>query len=142
MVLLFPLIMMRGRTDWPEHSVVSLIGRVAVLSGLTIIGLAAVNLGTALTPTPMPKEAASLRTTGLFRFVRHPIYSGVLLAVLGTLIGSRSFVKLALGLFVLAFFTLKARWEERRLTETYPEYSAYCAVTPRFVPSWRRRENH
>ncbi len=125
---------MRGRNDWSNHSVITLIARVAVLSGLTIVGLAAVNLGTALTPTPMPKHEMSLRTNGLYRFVSHPMYSGVLLAVVGTVIGSRSFVKVALGLVVIVFFALKARWEEKRLRETYPEYAEYCAVTPRFVP--------
>jgi protein-S-isoprenylcysteine O-methyltransferase Ste14 len=73
--------------------------------------------------------------------VRHPIYSGVLLTVLGTVLGSRSFVKLAFGLVVLAFFTLKARWEESRLREVDPEYAAYCEITPRFVPSIGERLN-
>ncbi len=41
--------------------------------------VAATALGRGLTAAPLPNSHAELRTGGLYRFVRHPIYSGLLL---------------------------------------------------------------
>jgi protein-S-isoprenylcysteine O-methyltransferase Ste14 len=50
----------------------------------TIIALmAAINLGKNLTPLPRPKENAELIQGGLYRFVRHPIYFGVIMLSVG-----------------------------------------------------------
>ena len=72
--------------------------------------------------------------TGAYRFVRHPIYTGVLTIVVGLVVPSGSAVTLAIGLATIAFFNVKARWEEDRLAETYPDYRDYARTTPRFVP--------
>lgn len=65
--------------------------------------------------TPVPKERAGLRTGGLYRFTRHPIYTGVLLFVVGTVVTSGSGWKLAVGVLTVVFFNVKARWEESQL---------------------------
>ena len=40
---------------------------------------------------------------------------------------------------LVVFFSVKANWEEQRLVERYPDYPAYAATTPAFVPRPRRR---
>ncbi|MFK8023799.1 MAG: isoprenylcysteine carboxylmethyltransferase family protein [Ilumatobacter sp.] len=103
-----------------------------------VLGVAAgLVLGRSLTATPVPLERAALKTTGPYRFVRHPIYTGVVLIVAGLAIGRESWLALAWGAATIGFFHAKAAWEERRLTERYPDYSAYAARTPRFVPGLR-----
>lgn len=87
-----------------------------------------------LTATPVPKAHAGLRTGGLYRFTRHPIYTGVLLFVIGTVVASGSVWKLALGVATVLFFNVKARWEESQLRAAYPGYEAYAARTPRLHP--------
>jgi len=136
--LLVTLVALPGDDAWPTPTWIRLLGMIAVVGGVALVAVAALRLGPALTPTPIPTESGSLTTEGLYRFVRHPIYSGVLAAVVGVTVRSGSLIVLAVGLATIAFFHVKARWEEDRLTEHYPLYPAYAAVTPRFLPRpWR-----
>jgi protein-S-isoprenylcysteine O-methyltransferase Ste14 len=137
-VLLGGLVLLPGSDDWTNPSPAKTAARIVSLAGLMLAAAAALRLGSALTATPVPKSHAMLRTSGLYRFARHPIYSGVLLFVIGSVISSRSFWKLALGVATIVFFNLKARWEESRLRETYPDYTAYAQRTGRFFPRPRR----
>ena len=110
-----------------------------MLGGIGLVAVAALRLGPALTPTPVPNERGQLTTDGLYGLVRHPIYTGVLAAVAGVTIRSGNVLVLLVAAVTVAFFTVKARWEEDRLREHYPGYDAYAAATPRFVPRPGRR---
>ncbi len=138
-VLLVALVVLPSRSDWPVAGWLRAASTGAVVVGLAGIVLASIFLGRALTPTPVPNGAGTLTTTGLYAWVRHPIYTGVLLIVVGLVVGSGSLVTLAVGALTIVFFHVKARWEEQRLTEAYPDYPAYAARTPRFVPRLRSR---
>ncbi len=107
---------------------------VAFVAGCAIAVAAAISLGRALTATPVPTDHATLRTGGLYRFARHPIYTGVIVIVVAVAVRSGSFIVVAVGAATLVFFGVKARWEERRLAARYPGYVDYAARTPRFVP--------
>ncbi len=133
-VLLATLVVLPTGTDWPLPPGLTIVGIALVIVGLVVVGLAASHLGESLTATPEPKSDASLRTGGLYRFARHPIYSGVLLVVVGLAVRSRSFAALAVGVVTVVFFNGKAAWEERRLAAIYPGYAEYAGTTPRFVP--------
>jgi protein-S-isoprenylcysteine O-methyltransferase Ste14 len=129
-------------TPGPKRSVpliVRYVAQVLFVGGLSVVVIAAFGLGRSLTPTPVPKKEGQLSTDGLFTFVRHPIYSGVMLAVIGMVLRSPSPAKIAVGLLLIVFFNVKARWEEQRLRNAYPGYSVYCERTPRFIPSLGRR---
>lgn len=133
-VLLLGLIFGPTGSAWPGPPWLRLLGMALIVAGLVIIAAAALGLGSALTATPVPTKSGQLTTTGLYRFVRHPIYSAVLTITLGLTIRSRSWFALALAVAIVVFFSAKARWEEARLAERYPTYAAYAARTPRFVP--------
>lgn len=136
--LLIALLLLPGGDDWATPSLLQAVGYAAVLGGLTIVVLAALRLGPALTPTPIPTKSGQLTTSGFYRYVRHPIYTGVLVIVAGLTIRSGSLISLAVAALTILFFISKAKWEEARLTERYDDYPAYAAVTPRFVPRpWR-----
>ena len=132
--LLVALVALPARGDWPTPAWATTIAYLFSLGGLIIVVVAALRLGPALTPTPVPTAHGELTTSGLYRFVRHPIYTGVLAVVVGLVIRSGSWITLAVGLATVAFFHLKARWEETRLRARYPAYEQYAARTPRFVP--------
>jgi len=107
---------------------------VATVAGLAVMVIGATGLGRGLTATPLPNAHARLRTGGLYRFVRHPIYSGLLLTMASITVASGSgFRLLTLGVLVL-LLTVKARWEEARLTQRFEGYASYAARTPRFIP--------
>ncbi len=138
-VLLGGIIFLPGADNWTVAPWLSTAARLTSMAGLIVVVAASLGLGTALTATPVPKAQAGLRTGGPYRLARHPIYSGVLLFVVGRVAASGSFWKLAVGVVTVAFFNIKARWEESRLRAAYPDYEEYASRTPRFFPRVRPR---
>ncbi len=132
--LLGALILLPGRADWPTPGWLEVLGWVSIGLGVSIAVVATRDLGSALTPTPEPLDDQELRTDGLYRFARHPIYSGILLAVVGIVLRSGSWIVLAVGLLTIVFFTAKASWEEGRLALVYPDYPEYAERVGRFGP--------
>lgn len=137
--LLLFLVVLPARDDWSTPTWIEVLGAVLSVIGVVIGVAASLKLGSALTPTPVPSGRGELTTTGLYRLVRHPIYTGVLTIVLGVVLRSGSVPKALVGMLLIAFFTLKASWEEQQLIEHYPGYAEYAAKTPRFVPRLPRR---
>lgn len=138
-VLLAALILVPGRTDWPTPDWLRVIGSALLAIGLASVILAALRLGDALTPTPVPTDNSTLTTNGFYRYVRHPIYTGVFAIVAGVTIQSGSWVHLAIAGITIAFFDRKAAWEEQQLCNRYSDYLAYAQSTPKFIPQpWRR----
>ncbi|GAB4518492.1 MAG: hypothetical protein OHK0046_26170 [Anaerolineae bacterium] len=84
--------------------------------------------------TPEPNNRVPLVQSGLYRTIRHPIYTGVLIAALGVGIAHGSLLVLAISLVFIPFFTFKSRFEEQLLKTAYPEYPDYMQRTGRFVP--------
>jgi protein-S-isoprenylcysteine O-methyltransferase Ste14 len=70
---------------------------------------------------------------GVYRYVRHPIYIGDLLLLLGLELALNSW--LVLGVVALTPFVLaKAIREEEMLTASLPGYREYCQASKRFIP--------
>jgi protein-S-isoprenylcysteine O-methyltransferase Ste14 len=85
--------------------------------------------------TPMTeKDDPELVTSGPYRLVRHPIYSGILLAGIGTAVGLSWWWLVAVALAGI-YFVYSATVEERFLTEEFPDaYPAYKRSTKMLVP--------
>jgi protein-S-isoprenylcysteine O-methyltransferase Ste14 len=85
--------------------------------------------------TPMTqKDDPDLVTSGPYRFIRHPIYSGIMLAGVGTVIGLSWRWLIAMAL-VAMYFVYSATIEERYLAERFPDaYPAYKRFTKMLVP--------
>jgi protein-S-isoprenylcysteine O-methyltransferase Ste14 len=113
-------------------------GVTAVALGAAVLLWAARNLGSALTPLPLP-NGAGLAAHGAYRWVRHPIYTGVIIACLGAAIGAGTVLAYAAALTVAAFFEAKTRLEERWLVGAYEGYAEYAARTGKFLPGIARR---
>lgn len=139
LILLAGIILLPGRGDWTTPGWLSSGARVLSLIGLVVIGIGLVNLGRSATPLPTPVEDGELRSNGLYRYVRHPIYSGVMAFAIGSAIPSGSVAVAAAAASLVVWLGIKARWEERRLSARYAGYSAYADRTPRFIPSLRGR---
>jgi protein-S-isoprenylcysteine O-methyltransferase Ste14 len=93
-----------------------------------------ISLGRNLTPFPKPPMGARLVTSGIYGFIRHPLYTAVFLASVGWALVWRSWPALAAALALAPFFNAKARREERWLREQFPEYAGYERQVRRFVP--------
>lgn len=78
-------------------------------------------------------ESQNVVAHGIYRYVRHPIYVGDLMLLLGLELALNSW--LVLGVLILApVVLLKAINEEQMLAEELPGYSAYCDRSKRFIP--------
>uniref|UniRef100_A0A7C2NU80 Isoprenylcysteine carboxylmethyltransferase family protein n=1 Tax=Thermoanaerobaculum aquaticum TaxID=1312852 RepID=A0A7C2NU80_9BACT len=120
---------------WPDDELlVSFLGAALVISGLGVVIVAALKLGRSLTPLPVPKPDATLQVGGLYRIVRHPIYAGAVMAVLGWSLWWCSWPGVLWTLVVFAFFDRKAAYEERWLLVRYPDYQQYRQRTAKFFP--------
>lgn len=129
----------RSWNGWPSVPFpggrwVSLLG-LGLLIGGACVGVAGVaKLGAALTPLPYPASGAVLRETGVYRFVRHPMYSGVIVAALGWALIRQGWLNLGYVLAGWAFLEVKVRREEQWLLERFPEYAAYRHRVRKFIP--------
>src|SRR4030095_11162953 len=111
------------------------IGVVIALSGLLFTVWARVHLGRNWSGTVTIKEGHELITTGPYRFVRHPIYTGLLLAFIGQAIAGgqwRGVFAVALALYA---FWRKLRIEERWMREHFGSaYDAYSQRVAALIP--------
>ncbi len=137
LLLFVVLVALPAADHWPVPAWLTAAGYGLMVVGGVLVVVAGLRLGPSLTPTPVPTDHGRLVTTGLYRFSRHPIYSGVLAIVAGLVIKSGNLATVAVGILAVVFFTIKARWEEDRLRERYGDYDAYAATTGRFLPRIR-----
>ena len=84
---------------------------------------------------PMTKrEKPDLVTTGPYRYIRHPIYSGIILGLLGTALATTPYALIAVAVLA-GFFIYSATREERFLAGEFPDaYPPYRARTKMLVP--------
>ena len=107
-----------------------------LLVGAVLLGLWAVlsvGLGK-FRISPYLHPAGRLLRTGPYRFVRHPMYLSLLLAMLALLIDHWTALRIGAWLTLVAVLVLKLRLEERLLTRRFPEYARYARATYRMLP--------
>ena len=83
---------------------------------------------------PAPMDQGQLIDHGIYRSIRHPMYSAVLLFSLAALLSAPNMT--AVMAFVLLFLVLlmKALLEERWMSQHHPKYRVYMKRTTRFIP--------
>ena len=117
------------------HSVIlAAIGAVLFACGIALAVWARLHLGRNWGMPMTQRAEPELVTSGPYRFVRHPIYSGLLTAMLGT-----ALVNNLLGLIVVAvlvgYFYYCGIVEERNLAATFPTaYPEYARRTKMLIP--------
>jgi protein-S-isoprenylcysteine O-methyltransferase Ste14 len=79
-------------------------------------------------------EARTLVTSGAYAYVRHPLYSAEIVIVLGMILQYQQPWALIMGGAVIVLQVIRSLYEERVLSEAFPEYAAYRTRTKRFIP--------
>jgi len=110
------------------------LGAVSLVAGGVLGTWGMLALGRNLTPFPKPVEGGGMVTHGPYRFVRHPIYAGLILGTLGLALVRANLFGLGLSAVVFVFFDRKSRREEQWLCETYDGYAAYQSRVRKLIP--------
>lgn len=110
------------------------IGLAVFLLGLALAVWARLYIGRNWGMPMSRKEDPELVTTGPYRTIRHPIYTGIILGMVGTALAVSLFW--LIGVVVLGgYFTYSAVIEERDMTKRFPDaYPAYKRSTKMLVP--------
>lgn len=113
---------------------IHLFGSILFVLGMLIVLVAIVQLNRNLSVFPTPKANSTLIVTGLYKYIRHPIYTGILTAGLGFSFYSDSGLRLIVTLLLFILFYFKSKYEEEKLKEIFPEYPDYIKKSGRFIP--------
>jgi len=116
--------------------VIRYISLLILILGIFIFGLALIQLNKNLSPFPTPKNDSNLIESGLYKYIRHPIYTGILLIVFGYGVYSQSEFKLIISLLLLILFYFKSSYEEQQLNKKFEKYIEFKRKTGRFFPKW------
>lgn len=79
--------------------------------------------------------SGELVTNGIYRFVRHPQYSGFALMIIGFLIQWPTIITMVMAPILLIMYAKLAKKEEKKMVELFGErYIEYCKQVPAFIP--------
>ncbi len=87
-----------------------------------------------LSVLPQPLRHSVLRNDGPYRFIRHPMYTAVLLFCLGSVLQHPNAGRLICWLLLQTVLVIKINYEETLLLRTFPTYAAYARRTARLFP--------
>jgi protein-S-isoprenylcysteine O-methyltransferase Ste14 len=125
---------LRGGSLAVHSPVLGAIGAVVFASGLALAIWARVHLGRNWGMPMTEKTDPELVTSGPYRRIRHPVYSGLLAALLGTALVT-NLLGLVIVAILFAYFYYCGWVEEKNLTAAFPTaYPAYRASTKMLIP--------
>lgn len=107
-----------------------LVKMIGVAFGLWAI----ITMGRHINISPKLKENAPLRTSGPYRFVRHPMYLALMVFCAAYVLNDFSIHTLSLWFALLLVLGIKVHYEERILKARFPDYQNYAQKTKRIIP--------
>ena len=127
---------MEEKPIWEAGHVGVYVLAAVMLAGLSLTWWARIYLGPLWSSVITRKKDHKIIDTGPYAFVRHPIYCGLIVAILATAVAEGKATALLGSALVILGVWLKACTEERFLmTELGPEiYGAYCRRVPMLIP--------
>lgn len=118
----------------PPGVMLAVVGALLTGIGLGFSVWARVHLGRNWSGTVTLKDDHALIRSGPYRFVRHPIYTGLLLAAAGTVLAIGEWRGIvALALLFLAFLR-RVRAEETQMRMLFADYARYANETAALIP--------
>jgi protein-S-isoprenylcysteine O-methyltransferase Ste14 len=118
---------------------VTFLGSAVLLASTAFTLWARAALGTMWSMDAAVKQGHQLRTDGPYGITRHPIYTGMLGMLLGSLLLAGVGRTILILLAGVVFFEVKIREEELLMSATFPdEYARYRQLVPQLVPGLRR----
>lgn len=120
-------------TGWPFASSMPLLilqmsGVVLGIWAIAVMGIKNTNVA------PLVRRDAQLVTNGPYAFIRHPMYSAVLLTIWPLIADQYSLLRLVAGLTLTVDLIVKMLYEESLLKKHFAGYEAYMKETKRLIP--------
>jgi len=92
-----------------------------------------------LVSLPPWSRGTRVATGGVYKYLRHPLYSSFILLAFGLAVWLDNWIFVAWAAVQFPVWHLSARGEESLMSLDFPEYQQYCRHTPRFIPRlWSR----
>lgn len=104
-------------------------GTILSAAALLLLMVSIVTLRRVIQVAPAPKEGGHLVEAGVYRRLRHPIYTAMTFLLIGLWLRRPTLATGAAAVAVIAFLVIKSRYEESLLLAAYPGYAAYRART-------------
>ncbi|MBS1686851.1 MAG: isoprenylcysteine carboxylmethyltransferase family protein [Bacteroidetes bacterium] len=133
-LLLFIFLFRISAIDFAVPHLIRYTGLAVSAAGFFIIILSILKLHKSLSAFPTPRHTAELIDIGVYRYVRHPIYTGILAMTLGWSLYSGCTLRLLVFGALLILFYFKARYEESLLLQKFAGYAAYQKRSGMFLP--------
>ena len=116
-------------------SIQNIVGLAFIAVGLTIELIAQFTLRRFYSSTLVIRADHQLITHGIYRFTRHPVYLGVIIAIIGVPVYASSLYGLLLMSALIPIFLIRIRIEERMLTDEFGDaYRTYKEATSKLIP--------
>ena len=132
--LLGGILLMDGLLITTPDPVLKWAGALILFTGILTGIVAVIQMNRYLTVFPTPKKGARLLSTGVYSWIRHPMYTALILAGSGYALWSGSLLRLVLTIILLILFEYKSQYEEVRLSKFFDEYESYQKTTGKFIP--------
>jgi len=114
--------------------------RAVQLAGLWIFlaALQPIDVAAFLGLHPFPDAVEPFVEQGIYRHVRHPMYTGIMIIMFA--MPAQSLNGIHLFLCISVYFIIGSKFEEARMCATHPAYAAYMRRVPAFIPHLRTQQ--
>lgn len=127
LLLLIPPFTLTGLVD--------ILATLLITAGVVFMVYGLLSLGRFVSPLPIPRKNHQLVTSGMYKYLRHPQYGGLLMAAFGLAVITRSETRLAIAAVLWFVLHQKVKMEEKSLLERYGQaYTDYMGRVKRFFP--------
>jgi len=116
--------------DWPWRAGMHALQALGLW--IVLASLAPIDVPAFLGLRPFPDSLEPFVERGIYKRLRHPMYTGIMLMMFASPL--QSLDSLNLFLAIAAYFIVGSKFEERRMLATHPEYAVYRTRVPAFVP--------
>jgi protein-S-isoprenylcysteine O-methyltransferase Ste14 len=116
-----------NQLDWLEYFLLSM---AVIVGSIAVLNMKFNNLNI----IPTLKDNHQLRTHGIYKYIRHPMYTSVLLSCLALVLSNPHWIAQLVMTVLLINLILKSNFEEKLLLKRFKSYSKYRQKTGRFLP--------